>query len=74
MKYVTAYNPDWPKRFERVAAYVRTFLPEGSGIHHVGSTSVPGMPAKDIIDLDIECPQRFLQVVIDGLKDASYEH
>lgn len=74
MKYIAAYNPDWPKRFERIAAYVKAFLPESCTFHHVGSTSVPGMPAKDIIDLDIEYEHGFLQVVIDGLKDAGYEH
>jgi GrpB-like predicted nucleotidyltransferase (UPF0157 family) len=74
MKYIAAYNPDWPKRFEQIAAYVKAFLPEGCTIHHVGSTSVPGMPAKDIIDIDVEYTHGFLQAVIDGLKDAGYEH
>jgi len=74
MKYITAYNRDWLEWFERIAASVKPFLPEGCAIHHVGSTSVPGMPAKDIIDLDIECAPGCLQAVIDGLKEAGYEH
>lgn len=74
MKYIVAYNQDWPKGFEQIAAYVKAFLPESCAFHHVGSTSVPGMPAKDIIDLDIEYVHGFLQVVINGLKDAGYEH
>lgn len=74
MKYITAYNRDWPERFARIAAHVRTFLPDGCTIHHVGSTSVPGMPAKDIIDLDIEYAQCTLQEVVDALGEAGYEH
>ncbi len=74
MKYIREYNHDWPKRFEQITAYVKGFLPDSCKFHHVGSTSVPGMPAKDVIDLDIEYTQGFLQVVIDGLREAGYEH
>ncbi len=48
----TAYNPDWPAAFDREAARLRTLL---GGllveVHHIGSTSVPGLAAKPIIDL-----------------------
>ena len=74
MKYITAYNRDWPERFVQITAYVKAFLPAGCAFHHIGSTSVPGMPAKDIIDLDIEYANGFLQAVIDGLKKAGYKH
>ena len=74
MKYITEYKQDWPKRFVQIAGYLKGFLPNACAYHHVGSTSVSGMPAKDIIDLDIEYPRGFLQAVIDGLKEAGYEH
>ena len=74
MKYITAYNQDWPTRFAQITAYLKGFLPDGCMFHHVGSTSVPGMPAKDIIDLDMEYVGGSLQTVIDGLKEAGYEH
>jgi GrpB-like predicted nucleotidyltransferase (UPF0157 family) len=74
MKYITAYNPDWPVRFAQIAAHLRAFLPGNCTIHHVGSTSVPGMWAKDIIDLDIEYGRCTLQAVIDALREAGYEH
>ena len=74
MKYLTEYNEDWPARFVQITTYVREFLPPNCTFHHVGSTSVPGMPAKDIIDLDIEYAQGSLQAVIDGLREAGYEH
>lgn len=52
--YITEYGHDWPNRFVQIIEHLKTFLLESCIFHHVGSTSVPGMPAKDIIDLDIE--------------------
>lgn len=54
---VERYNPEWPRWFQRLY----TWLESGLGdtflrIEHVGSTSVPGMVAKPIIDLDIVIP------------------
>ncbi|HZZ19085.1 MAG TPA: GrpB family protein [Opitutaceae bacterium] len=51
---VVAYNPGWPDAFEAESAKIRASL--GSlavDVHHVGSTSVPGMPAKPIIDMAV---------------------
>lgn len=46
------YSPDWPREFEREAARLRGyFRDEIIDIHHVGSTSIPGLAAKAIIDL-----------------------
>ncbi|KAJ5649513.1 uncharacterized protein N7484_003236 [Penicillium longicatenatum] len=47
-------NPEWPQRFEAVKERIQKAL--GSlilDIAHVGSTSVSGLPAKDIIDVDL---------------------
>ena len=66
MQYITAYRPDWPNRFQQIVAHIRGFLPNGCRYHHIGSTSVPGMPAKDIIDLDVEFDPGSLQAVIDA--------
>ena len=48
----TEYSPDWPREFQREAARLRALWgDEVFAIHHVGSTSVPGLAAKPIIDL-----------------------
>lgn len=47
-------DPSWPASYETVAEVVRSAL--GARVlhlEHVGSTSVPGLPAKPIIDLDL---------------------
>ncbi len=49
---VTPYNPDWPKMFEREAAKIREALGSNClAIHHIGSTAVPGLSAKPVIDM-----------------------
>ncbi|MBP2324508.1 dephospho-CoA kinase [Kibdelosporangium banguiense] len=46
------YNPEWPAQAARLIARLQ-MLTGGVRIDHIGSTSVPGLPAKDIIDLQI---------------------
>ncbi len=51
---VVDYDDGWPGDFERVAARIGEALDERAlEIHHVGSTSVPGLPAKPVIDVDL---------------------
>jgi GrpB-like predicted nucleotidyltransferase (UPF0157 family) len=46
------YDPAWPKQFAGEAAKVRAALGERALVlEHVGSTSIPGMSAKPIIDI-----------------------
>jgi GrpB-like predicted nucleotidyltransferase (UPF0157 family) len=47
-------DPDWPRQAEAVITRIRAALgPVIVGIEHVGSTSVPELPAKPILDLDL---------------------
>ncbi|MBZ9644540.1 GrpB family protein [Streptomyces sp. PSKA30] len=54
---VVDYDPDWPERFETLRSeYAEALSAAGVpvvAIEHVGSTSVPGLAAKPIIDCDI---------------------
>lgn len=51
---VSAYNPEWPARFQALKERIWPWVAEHAlSIEHVGSTSVPGLAAKDIIDLDV---------------------
>jgi GrpB-like predicted nucleotidyltransferase (UPF0157 family) len=48
----TDYSPTWPAAFSQEAEYLKTLLgDELITVHHIGSTSVPGLAAKPIIDL-----------------------
>jgi GrpB-like predicted nucleotidyltransferase (UPF0157 family) len=49
---VVPYDPTWPERYEAEArALARVFGEALVAIHHIGSTAVPGLPAKPIIDI-----------------------
>jgi GrpB-like predicted nucleotidyltransferase (UPF0157 family) len=51
---VVEYRPHWPEEFELLAGQLRHALGDlARGVDHVGSTSVPGLPAKDCIDLQV---------------------
>jgi GrpB-like predicted nucleotidyltransferase (UPF0157 family) len=47
------YDPDWPARFESERRLLAGAIGrwEIGGIHHVGSTAVPGLEAKPVIDI-----------------------
>lgn len=47
-------NPAWPQQFLDIKARIEEVLGSTAlEILHVGSTSVPGLPAKDVIDVDL---------------------
>ena len=58
-------DPGWPALFEREAGRLRAVLGDDiRRLEHVGSTSVPGLPAKPIIDI--------LLIVEDSGDESSY--
>lgn len=48
---LAAYNPDWPQLAVSHAERLRVLGPTLVIVHHIGSTAVPGLAAKPIIDL-----------------------
>lgn len=51
---VVAYDERWPARFAEERARIAAALgPRARRIEHIGSTSVPGLAAKPIIDIDL---------------------
>ena len=59
------YDPEWPRLYEREEDRIRSVLGDRViRIEHVGSTSVPGLPAKPLIDVVLE--------VHDSADEAAY--
>lgn len=54
---VVPYDAEWPGRFETERALFEGVLALwlDGGIHHIGSTAIPGIAAKPIIDMMAEC-------------------
>ncbi len=54
---LVAYRPEWVQLFRAEKERVQLALGElALNIHHIGSTSVPGLSAKPVIDLMVEIP------------------
>ena len=51
---ISPYDPSWPVRYQREETRIRAVLGDRAhAVEHVGSTAVPGLAAKDRIDIDL---------------------
>jgi GrpB-like predicted nucleotidyltransferase (UPF0157 family) len=74
---VVPYDAEWPRRFEAERTLLERVLApwlEG-GIHHVGSTAIPGIAAKPVVDMiagvrDVD----EAQAAFEPLREQSYVH
>jgi GrpB-like predicted nucleotidyltransferase (UPF0157 family) len=76
MTILAKHSPAWAREFERLKAIYQEALGNLMlAIEHVGSTAIPGISAKPILDIDIviEDYDTFL-VVVEGLATLGYNH
>lgn len=68
------YDPQWPALFDREAARIKAILGSNAvRVEHVGSTSVPGLAAKPIIDMLLAVPDSAdEQAYVPALEAAGY--
>lgn len=73
---VWAYDPEWPRIFEQIHAVVWPAVQHAAmSLEHVGSTSVPGLAAKPVIDACIVVASpRDIPHVVKALARIGYEH
>ena len=73
---VVPYSQAWAAQFERVAADLRTALASipSARVEHVGSTSVPGLAAKPILDIDVIVDGQHMAAAMAALVAAGYVH
>ncbi|WP_042196650.1 GrpB family protein [Paenibacillus camerounensis] len=73
---VVDYDPGWTGVFVELREFVLPVLEDIIvSIEHVGSTSVPGLAAKPIIDMDIVVPaQKDVSLAIQRLATLGYVH
>ena len=72
---ITDYNPLWKDMFETEAGIIKTILGENCiAIYHIGSTSVPGLAAKPIIDImPVVCDLKAVDRVSAAFEKTGYE-
>jgi GrpB-like predicted nucleotidyltransferase (UPF0157 family) len=73
---VVDYDPDWPGIFLQLRDHIWPSVQDVAvAIEHVGSTSVPAMAAKPVIDIDVVIPCRNdLPLVTQRLAVLGYQH
>jgi len=75
---IVSYEPVWQKMFENEAVFLRNKFPQNlvKRIEHFGSTAVPGLAAKPIIDILVEVTslEETKKQIVPILEDAGYEY
>jgi len=73
--HIADYDPQWPVTFQQICGPITAALgPLAQRIEHVGSTAVPGLAAKPIIDLDVVIATRSdLPAVTARLRPLGYQ-
>jgi GrpB-like predicted nucleotidyltransferase (UPF0157 family) len=73
---VVVYDAGWPARFAGVRDELAAALAGVPvlSIEHVGSTSVPGLAAKPVIDVDVVVDSADINAAIEALADAGYKY
>ncbi|MEZ4737932.1 MAG: GrpB family protein [Flavobacteriales bacterium] len=74
---VLPFDPEWPRRYQQAEALLQRSLPAElvARIAHIGSTAVPGLSAKPIIDIQVEVGslERVRQEVVPIMEELGYE-
>ena len=73
---VVPYSAHWPAAFDRVAGVLRTALVDvpAASVEHVGSTSVPGLAAKPVLDIDVIVDEPEVPAAVAALESIGYVH
>lgn len=72
---VVEYDKKCPDDFLKIKSELQKAITVTSNIQHVGSTSIPGMKAKPIIDIDVGLKNwNNFEMVKNALAEIGYEH
>jgi GrpB-like predicted nucleotidyltransferase (UPF0157 family) len=75
---IVAYDPEWPRLFEMEAENLRSLLPRSliKRIEHFGSTAVPGLAAKAVVDILVEVSSldETRQLIVPLMERAGYDY
>jgi GrpB-like predicted nucleotidyltransferase (UPF0157 family) len=54
MIQIVSYRPAWPIQFQQIATLLKGVAKDWqTSIYHIGSTAVPGLAAKDVVDIQV---------------------
>lgn len=72
---LSPYDDSWPARFDKEAAQLWDVLGDvAERIEHIGSTAVPGLAAKPIIDVQVSVPSlESVRPCLEALRQLGFE-
>lgn len=71
---IVLYQPGWVEEFQQIGRRLREVLGDTAArIDHIGSTSIPDLPAKDIIDIQVTVAELDDPAIVARLSGAGYE-
>jgi GrpB-like predicted nucleotidyltransferase (UPF0157 family) len=74
-KYVfKPYNSIFPELFEKEKKRLSKHLTGNYQIEHIGSTAIPGLGGKGIIDIYVVCPKEKIERISEEVLKSGYEH
>lgn len=75
---IAAYDSSWPRKFLEEKAWLLQHLPSDLvyRVEHIGSTAIPGMAAKPIVDLlvGVRCLEQVKKRIVPVMEAAGYEY
>ena len=73
---VVGWSPRWADQFDEVAAVLREALRDvrSATVEHVGSTSVPGLAAKPVLDIDVIVDPADVPAAVAALESVGHVH
>lgn len=72
---VVDWSPDWAVQFDEISSVLREALTGlDATVQHVGSTSVPGLAAKPVLDVDVIVGASDVPAAVAALESVGYEH
>lgn len=71
---IVPYDPAWPALFKQEAQKIRGLFLQSCDIEHIGSTSVPGLDAKSIIDIILGFETLDASRIIERMESIGYKH
>ncbi len=71
---IESYNPEWTQIFTKESEEIQAVFPGTVIIEHVGSTSVPGLDAKPVIDIMVGLKELDTSSIIQNMESLGYEH
>ena len=69
---VVAPDPGWAEEATTYVDLLRTVVPWALSIDHIGSTGVPGLPAKDCLDLMVQVEELDEATVVSAMSDRGF--